>query len=169
MEVTGMLYGAKLLQFAWYPSAEVLGPDASEEDIKALIEKHGSAFIKPVFKAGVGKKGKAGLIGRAADLKTALKEKERLYFVEHRVGNTVAKANGVTYEGAVPAEHEVYFSIADSTRFRAPTMTLTHEGGVDIEELDPSRVARVAAAAASPAAIACSSSRLAWVAVISSR
>jgi len=99
MEVTGMLYGAKLLQFAGYPSAEVLGPDASEEDIKALIEKHGSVFVKPVFKGGVGKKGKAGLIGRASDLKTALKEKERLYFVEHRVGNTVAKANGVTFEG----------------------------------------------------------------------
>jgi len=143
MEVTGMLYGSKLLQFAGYPTAEVLGPDASEEDIKALIEKHGSVFVKPVFKGGVGKKGKAGLIGRAFDLKTALNEKERLYFVEHRAGNMVAKANGVTFEGAVPAEHEVYFSIADSTRFRAPTMTLTHEGGMDIEELDPSRVARV--------------------------
>ena len=143
MEVTGMLYGAKLLEFAGFPSAEVLGPGASEEDIKALIEKHGSVFIKPVFKGGVGKKGKAGLIGRASDLKAALKEKERLYFVEHRVGDTVAKANGVTFEGAVPAEHEVYFSISDSTRFRAPTMTLTHEGGMDIEELDPSRVARV--------------------------
>jgi succinyl-CoA synthetase beta subunit len=130
MEVTGMLYGAKLLEFAGYPTADVLGPDASEGDIKALIEKHGSVFVKPVFKGGVGKKGKAGLIGRASDLKTALKEKERLYFVEHRVGNTVAKANGVTFEGAVPAEHEVYFSIADSTRFRAPTMTLTHEGAM---------------------------------------
>jgi hypothetical protein len=53
---------------------------------------------------GVGKKGKSGLIGRASDLKTALEEKERLYFVEHRVGNTVAKANGVTFEGVVPAE-----------------------------------------------------------------
>jgi len=135
MEVTGMLYGAKLLQFAGYPSAEVLGPDASEEDIKALIEKHGSVFVKPVFKGGVGKKGKAGLIGRASDLKTALKEKERLYFVEHRVGNTVAKANGVTLEGAVPAEHEVCFPIADSTRFRAPTMTLTHEGAMPVRGL----------------------------------
>ena len=113
MEVTGMLYGAKLLQFAGFPTAEVLGPDASEEEIKRLIEKHGSVFVKPVFKGGVGKKGKSGLIGRASDLKTALKEKERLYFVEHRVGNTVAKANGVTFEGAVPAEHEVYFSIAE--------------------------------------------------------
>jgi succinyl-CoA synthetase beta subunit len=96
-----------------------------------------------VFKGGIGKKGKAGLLGRAKDLHTALKEKERLYFVEHRVGNTVAKANGVTFEAAVPAEHEVYFSISDSTHFRAPTMTLTHKGGVDIEELDKSEVAQI--------------------------
>src|SRR5690349_3697421 len=136
MQVTGMLYGAKLLRFAGFPTAEVLGPDASEEDIKALIDRHGSVFVKPVFKGGVGKKGKAGLLGRASDLKTALREKERLYFVEHRVGHTVAKANGVTFEGAVPADHEVYFSISDSTRFRAPTMTLTHHGGMDIEEVD---------------------------------
>src|SRR5450631_2212538 len=143
MQVTGMLYGAKLLQFAGFPTSEVLGPDASEEEIKALIERHGSVFIKPVFKGGVGKKGKAGLLGRAKDLKTALKEKERLYFVEHRHGNQTAKANGVTFEGAVPAEHEVYFSITDSTRFRAPTMTLTHHGGMDIEELDKTLVANV--------------------------
>ena len=75
MQVTGMLYGSKLLQFAGFPAAEVLGPDASEEQIKALIDRHGSVFVKPVFKGGVGKKGKAGLLGRAKDLKTALNEK----------------------------------------------------------------------------------------------
>src|SRR5213595_3493589 len=138
-----MLYGSKLLQFVGFPASEVLGPSASEEEIKALIDRHGSVFVKPVFKGGVGKKGKAGLLGRAKDLKTALKEKERLYFVEHRHGNQAAKANGVTFEGAVPAEHEVYFSITDSTHFRAPTMTLTHHGGMDIEELDKSLVANV--------------------------
>ena len=143
MQVTGMLYGSKLLQFVGFPTSEVLGPSASEEEIKALIDRHGSVFIKPVFKGGVGKKGKAGLLGRASDLKTALKEKERLYFVEHRHGNQTAKANGVTFEGAVPAEHEVYFSITDSTHFRAPTMTLTHHGGMDIEELDRKLVANV--------------------------
>jgi succinyl-CoA synthetase beta subunit len=143
MQVTGMLYGSRMLQFVGFPTAEVLGPDASEEDIKALLDKYGMIFIKPVFKGGVGKKGKAGLLGRATDLKTALKEKERLYFVEHRHGYQTAKANGVTYEGAVPAEHEVYFSISDSTHFRAPTMTLTHHGGMDIEELEKSMVAQV--------------------------
>src|ERR1044071_3320772 len=143
MQVTGMLYGSKLLEFAGFPAAEVRGPDASEEQIKALIERHGSVFVKPVFKGGIGKKGKAGLLGRASDLKTALKEKERLYFVEHRVGHQVAKANGVTFEAAVPAEHEVYFSITDSTHFRAPTMTLTHHGGMDIEELDKNMLQQV--------------------------
>ncbi len=143
MQVTGMLYGAKLLEFAGFPTPEVLGPDAGEAEIKALIDRCGSVFIKPVFKGGVGKKGKAGLIGRAYDLKTALMEKERLYFVEHRVGHQVAKANGVTFEGAVAAEHEVYFSITDSTHFRAPTMTLTHHGGMDIEEVDKKLVAQI--------------------------
>src|SRR4051795_972184 len=143
MQVTGMLHGARLLQFVGFPASEILGPSASEEDIKTLIDRHRQIFIKPVFKGGVGKKGKAGLLGRASDLKSALREKERLYFVEHHVGAHAAKANGVTFEGAVPAEHEVYFSITDSTRFRAPTMTLTHHGGVDIEELDPALIRHI--------------------------
>ena len=143
MQVTGMLHGSQLLQFGGFPTSEVLGPDASEEQIKALIDRHGSVFVKPMFKGGIGKKGKAGLVGRASDLRTALKEKERLYFAEHRHGNQTAKANGVTFEGAVPAEHEVYFSITDSTHFRAPTMTLTHHGGVDIEELAPGMIVQV--------------------------
>jgi len=138
-----MLHGAQLLQFVRFPATEVLGPAASEAQIKDLIDRHGEVFIKPVFKGGIGKKGKAGLLGRARDLKTALNEKERLYFVEHRVGNLRAKANGVTFEAGVPAAHEVYFSITDSTRFRAPTMTLTHKGGMDIEEVERRYIARL--------------------------
>ena len=143
MQITGMLYGAQLLEFAGFPATEVLGPAASEEEIKAMIDKYGLVFIKPVFKGGIGKKGKAGLLGRASDLQTALAEKERLYFAQHQVGHAKAKANGVTFEAGVPAKHEVYFSISDSTHFRAPTMTLTHMGGMDIEEIDRKHVAMV--------------------------
>jgi len=57
MQVAGMLHGAKLLAFVDFPTSEVLGPDASEEQIKALIDRHGSVFVKPLFKGGVGKKG----------------------------------------------------------------------------------------------------------------
>lgn len=143
MQITGMLHGARLLQFVGFPVTEVLGPSASEEDIKALIDRHGTVFVKPVFKGGVGKKGKAGLLGRASDLKTALFEKERLYFASHAVGHVTAKANGVTFEAGVPSKHEIYFSISDSTHFRAPTMTLTHCGGMDIEEVEKRFVAQV--------------------------
>jgi len=143
MQLSGLLYGAKLLRFVGFPCPEVLGPEATEADIKALIDRHGMIFLKPIFKGGIGKKGKAGLLGRAKDLKTALQEKERLFFAEHRVGNVVAKAQGVTFEAGVPAQHEVYFSLADSTRFRAPTVTLTHHGGVDIEELESDKIAEV--------------------------
>ena len=87
MQITGMLHGARLLHFVGFPATEVLGPAASEEDIKALIDKYGLVFIKPVFKGGIGKKGKVGLLGRASDLKIVLAEKERFYFAEHQVGH----------------------------------------------------------------------------------
>lgn len=143
MNITGMLYGSKLMKHVDFPVTEVLGPSATEEEIQAMIDRHGLVFIKPLFKGGVGKKGKAGLIGKASNLKDALAEKERLYFAEHRHGNAYAKANGVTFEAGVPAEHEIYFSLTDDTRYRAPTMTLTHRGGVDIEELPKSDIATV--------------------------
>jgi hypothetical protein len=47
MQVTGMLYRSKLLQFVGFPTSEILGPDASEEEIKALIERHGSIGAVP--------------------------------------------------------------------------------------------------------------------------
>ncbi|MEC7641037.1 MAG: ATP citrate lyase citrate-binding domain-containing protein [Nitrospinota bacterium] len=143
MQLTGMLWGRKLLDLVEFPHSETRGPEASVDDIKELIKKHGEIFIKPVFKGGVGKKGKSGLIGRVNNITDALKEKERLYFATHEVDSHKAKSDGVTFEGAVPAKHEVYFSISDSTLYRAPTMTITHHGGVDIEELHAEKIAEV--------------------------
>lgn len=141
--ISGMFHGAKLLRYVGFETPEVLGADATPDQIEAMIARHKLIFVKPMFRGAIGKKGKAGLVGRATDLETALREKERLYFVEHSDGNVVAKANGVTFEAGIPAQHEVYFSISDSTRFRAPTMTLTHRGGIDIEDLDEADLAQV--------------------------
>ena len=65
MQLNGMLYGSRLLGHVDFPASEVLGPDAGEDAIQDLIARHGLIFIKPVFRGGVGKKGKAGLIGKA--------------------------------------------------------------------------------------------------------
>lgn len=143
MQITGLQWGGKLLKRVEFPCAEVLGPEASVDEIKDLIKRKGQVFIKPIFKGGVGKKGKSGLIGKASDIAAALQEKERLYFVKHVIGNGYAKADGVTFEGAVPANHEVYFSISDSTIFRTSTMTITHHGGVDIEELPKDKIKEI--------------------------
>jgi succinyl-CoA synthetase beta subunit len=137
------MWGSGLLDQVEFPHAKVLGPDAGVEEIKALIAECGEVFIKPIFKGGVGKKGKAGLIGRAKDVVTALKEKERLFFAEHVVDNARVKADGVTFEGAVPGGYEIYFSITDSTRYRAPMMTISLAGGVAVEELEKDKIKRV--------------------------
>jgi hypothetical protein len=36
MQLSGMLYGSKLLRFVGFPSSEVLGPEATEREIGAL-------------------------------------------------------------------------------------------------------------------------------------
>ena len=143
MQITGLLWGRKLLSRVEFPSADVLGPEASVDEIKEMIHKHGEVFIKPIFKGGVGKKGKSGLIGRASDISAAIAEKERLYFIKHTAGYVTAKAEGVTFEGSVPAEHEVYFSLGESTEYRAPMATITHHGGVDIEELPNDKIKKI--------------------------
>jgi len=143
VQITGMLWGAKLLNYVGFPTSEVLGPEATSEQIKDLLDRYGQVLVKPSFKGGVGKKGKAGLIGFATDVATAMREKERLYFVEHKVGHSRAKAEGVTFESAIPARYEIYVSISDDTRFRAPTLTITHHGGVDIEELSKDQIVTI--------------------------
>ena len=143
MQITGMLWGAKLLNYVGFPTSEVLGPEATSEQIKDLLDRYGQVLVKPSFKGGVGKKGKAGLIGFATDVATAMREKERLYFIEHQVGHSRAKAEGVTFESAIPASYEIYVSISDDTRFRAPTLTITHHGGVDIEELSKDQIVTI--------------------------
>lgn len=72
MLLTGMLFGARLLDHVGFPTPEVLGPGATEDEIRALIERHGVVFVKPVFRGGVGRKGKAGLLGEARDLESGV-------------------------------------------------------------------------------------------------
>ena len=64
MQITGMLWGRKLLDLVEFSHSEVRAPELSVDDIKDMIKRHGQVFIKPLFKGGVGKKGKDGLMVR---------------------------------------------------------------------------------------------------------
>jgi hypothetical protein len=74
MQLAGLLYGSKPLRFVEFPCPEVLGPEATKAEIKAMIDRHGMIFLKPIFKGGIGKKGKAGLRGRNMDTRTPASE-----------------------------------------------------------------------------------------------
>ena len=65
-------FGTRLVDHVGFPTPEVLGPAATEDEIRGLIDRHGSIFVKPFFRGGVGKKGRAGLIGEARDLAAAI-------------------------------------------------------------------------------------------------
>ena len=137
MQITGMLHGARLLEFAGFPATEVLGPGGQ----RRRDQGHDRQVRPGLHQAGVqGRHRQEGQGGparpRQATCRQRWPRRNASTSREHQVGHVKAKANGVTFEAGVPAKHEVYFSISDSTHFRAPTMTLTHMGGMDIEELD---------------------------------
>ncbi|MBF0144251.1 MAG: carboxylate--amine ligase, partial [Magnetococcales bacterium] len=43
-----MNWGAKLLKYVNFPTAEILGPEATPEQIQAMIDKWGGVIIKPI-------------------------------------------------------------------------------------------------------------------------
>ncbi len=137
MQLTGLRFGSRLLSLVDFPFAETLGPDASDEALQDLLDRHGKVLVKPVFHGGVGKKGKAGLVRVVDNLRDALAARKELYFATHRHGARIVTANGVSFEAFVPSEIEVYFSIDASTAARAPVFTISPRGGVDIEGVPP--------------------------------
>jgi succinyl-CoA synthetase beta subunit len=135
MQISGLRYGRKLLEMVQFPVAKTLLGSATNEEIQELMDPTGKVVVKPFFSGGVGKKGKAGLVRIAKSLEEAMKAKEEMYFATHTYGSKIIKSNGVTFEEFIPSEMELYFSITDSTIERKPIFTITHHGGVDVEEL----------------------------------
>lgn len=133
MQISGLRYGSQLLDTVEFPVAEAVTGGATKEKLMEMLEKYGKLVVKPFFHGGVGKKGKAGLVRIVDNVVDAMKAKEELYFATHRYGNTIVRANGVTFEEFIPSDIEIYFSISASTRQRKPIFTITPWGGVDIE------------------------------------
>ena len=143
MNVTGMLYGSRMLAHVDFPTSEVLGPDATERSDPGPHRPPQAHLHQAAVQGRRRQEGQVRAHRQGIGFADALAEKERLYFVEHRHGNAIAKANGVTFEGGVPARARGLFRHHQLDRVPAPAMTLTHMGGVDIEELDRGQVAQV--------------------------
>jgi succinyl-CoA synthetase beta subunit len=140
MQITGMKYGTPILKLSGFPVPKVLDADATLEEVDELIKKRGKCVVKPVFYGGVGKKGKAGLVRIVTTAAEAMSAKHDLFFAEHIFHNKRIRANGVTFEEFIPSSYEIYFNLNVCTSSRRASFTLTHHGGVDIEELPPEMI-----------------------------
>ena len=143
MQITGMLYGSKLLEFVDFPSAEVLGPDASEEAIKAMIERHGSVFVKTGLQGRRRQEGQGRPVWPGEGPQGARWPRRNASTLPSTATATsLPRPTGeLRRRGAGRARDLLLASV--STEFRAPTLTITHRGGMDIEEVDEKHIARV--------------------------
>lgn len=139
MQIAGLKYGARLLELVEFPVAKSLEGNATLDELQQLLDEFGKLVVKPVFSGGVGKKGKAGLIRFVNNLTHAMQAKEELYFSTHQWGTKTVRSNGVTFEGFIPSDIEIYFSISTSTKLRKPIFTISPFGGMDIESLSDER------------------------------
>ncbi len=46
MQLNGLLHGARLLGHVDFPTSEVLGPDASEDEIQDFVLRHGPELME---------------------------------------------------------------------------------------------------------------------------
>jgi succinyl-CoA synthetase beta subunit len=143
MQLSGLKYGAQLLQLVDFPVPEFLTGAATNGELQRMLDRCGKIVVKPVFHEAVGKKGKAGLVKIVDNLHDALQAKRDLYFATHKNGNRTVQANGVTFEEFVESDLEVYFAISESTEMRKPVLTISPHGGVDIESLDEDKMRSV--------------------------
>ncbi len=143
MQLSGLKYGAQLLQLVDFPLPEFLTGAATNGELQRLLDRCGKIVVKPVFHEAVGKKGKAGLVKIVDNLHDALQAKRDLYFATHKYGNRTVQANGVTFEEFVESDLEVYFAISESTEKRKPVLTISPHGGVDIESLGEDKMRSV--------------------------
>lgn len=96
MEVPGMLAGARLLASLGFPASEVLGSDVSEDQIHAMIDRHGLPFINRVFR----RRRQEGQ-GRA-DRQDARPAHDPCGQGAAVFRQSTAMADGVTFEAGVP-------------------------------------------------------------------
>ncbi len=116
------------------PTLRYMFVDHITEEVENFVNQLGECVVKS--QVLVGKRGKAGAVRLCSSPEEALEEIKTLLkypvYGEMPVGVLVVeKANIVK---------EIYASITYSTETRGPVLTLSLEGGVDIEEVPPDRI-----------------------------
>ena len=112
------------------PAPRYLAGTAELAEIKQTLHGWGDeALVKPDVISG--RRGKAGLVVPVSNIQEAIREIKRISGLEidgqmTRIAYLVEK---------IPARMELYTAITYNTCFLAPSLTVSLEGGVDIEEV----------------------------------
>lgn len=117
------------------PVPEYLDASASRSEVRDALERWGG---KGVVKADVmsGGRGKSGAVRVVADAQEAMRELKKLSAVE--VKNYQARTAYLTQY--IPAKVQIYTAITYDSRFLAPSLTVSLEGGVEIESVDREKI-----------------------------
>ena len=116
------------------PVPEHLPAEASSTQIREAIKRWGG---KALVKADIltGRRGKAGAVRIVSDYVEAQRELKRMQGAEIN-GEFPRTAYLVQY---IPAEIEVYAAITYDSRHLGPSMTVSLEGGIDIEDVEDNK------------------------------
>jgi succinyl-CoA synthetase beta subunit len=111
------------------PVPEFLAEPISQSLLKEKLEQWGSGIVKPDVLAG--KRGKAGSIMKVDKVLDALKAVREV---------AATNVNGQTSRSAyivqcVPADYEIYTSIAYNSHTLSPAFTVSLKGGMDVESI----------------------------------
>jgi succinyl-CoA synthetase beta subunit len=103
---------------------------ASYEKVKSTLEEWGGeAIVKPDIIAG--KRGKAGAVVKVNNIQDAIKEIKRLSTLE--INGKIARTAYLVEN--IPAQYEIFSAITYNTNYFSPSLTISLEGGIDIESI----------------------------------
>ncbi len=108
--------------------------DQITEEVENFVNQLGQCVVKS--QVLVGKRGKAGAVRLCSTPEQALEEIKAL--LEFPVYGEMPV--GVLVVEKAEIKKEIYASVTYSTEHRSPVLTLSLEGGMDIEEVDPSKI-----------------------------
>jgi len=134
VQITELTFLERLAPRFNLPVPEHLGPSPARSAVRDALARWGG---KGVVKADVlaGGRGKAKAVVVVDDAQRAMAELRRLAAAE--VGGAQARASYVTE--FIPADLQLYSAILYDSRYLGPSLTVSLEGGVDIESVAPDR------------------------------
>ncbi|HYW79956.1 MAG TPA: ATP-grasp domain-containing protein [Thermoguttaceae bacterium] len=114
------------------PVPDVVVEPVAQSVVKRKLEAWGSGIVKPDVLTG--KRGKAGVIRTVTDYRVAVRMLKQVAATEVS-GQTPRTAYMVQ---SVPADYEMFSAITYNSKMLGPSLTISLEGGVDIESVSES-------------------------------